>query len=156
MQGLRPAAIRVNLPRLRPNSNTERVNVKNIFVGNLDFAVTDHLSLRGLPPDGNIESVDLVSDHDTGPVARFCVRRNRRRRPGGPRHPQSERPQARARLLNVVKRVPRLRAAAAAGLAAFGCTVAAEAALAPLIASKNLRLAPGVGDSSLGMKMRTR
>lgn len=130
--------------------------MQNIFVGNLDFAVTDHLSLRRLPPDGNIESVDLVTDHDTGPVARFCVRRNRRRRPGGPRHPQSERPQARARLLNVVKRVPRLRAAAAAGLAAFGCTVAAEAALAPLIASKNLRLAPGVGDSSLGMKMRTR
>jgi hypothetical protein len=41
-------------------------------------------------------------------------------------------------LLNVVKRVPRLRAAGAAGLAAFGCTVAAEAALAPLIASKKL------------------
>lgn len=104
--------------------------MENIFVGNLDFAATDHLSLRRLPPDGNIESVDLVTDHDTGPVARFCIRRNRRCCPGGPRHPQSERPQARARLLNVVKRVPRLRAAAAAGLAAFGCTVAAEAALA--------------------------
>jgi hypothetical protein len=57
-------------------------------------------------------------------------------------------------LLNLVKRVPRLRAAAAAGLAAFGCTAAA--ALAPLIASKNSRLAPAVGDSSLWMKMRTR
>jgi len=121
--------------------------VKNIFLGNLDFAVTVHLSLRRLPPNGNIESVDLVTDHDAGPVVRFCVRRNRRSRPGGPRHPQSERPQARARLLNVVKRVPRLRAAATAGLAAFGSTPAAEAALAQLIASENLRLAPGVADS---------
>jgi len=80
--------------------------VKNIFVGNLDFAVTVHLSLRRLPPNGNIESVDLIIDYDAGPVARFCVRRNRRSRPGGPGYPQSERPQARARLLNVVKRVP--------------------------------------------------
>jgi RNA recognition motif-containing protein len=40
--------------------------VKNIFVGNLDFATTES-SLRALfEPFGNIERVNLVTDRDTG------------------------------------------------------------------------------------------
>jgi cold-inducible RNA-binding protein len=44
----------------------EGVNVKNIFVGNLDFAATES-SIRGLfAPYGNVERVSLVTDRDTG------------------------------------------------------------------------------------------
>jgi cold-inducible RNA-binding protein len=40
--------------------------VKNIFVGNLDFAATES-SIRGLfEPYGNIERVNLITDRDTG------------------------------------------------------------------------------------------
>jgi RNA recognition motif-containing protein len=41
-------------------------NVKNIFVGNLDFAATES-SVRSLfEPYGNVERVNLVTDRDTG------------------------------------------------------------------------------------------
>ena len=40
--------------------------MKNIFVGNLDFAATES-SIRGLfEPYGNIERVNLITDRDTG------------------------------------------------------------------------------------------
>jgi RNA recognition motif-containing protein len=40
--------------------------VKNIFVGNLDFAATES-SIRALfAPYGNVERVNLVTDRDTG------------------------------------------------------------------------------------------
>ena len=40
--------------------------MKNIFVGNLDFAATE-ASIRGLfAPYGNIERVNLITDRDTG------------------------------------------------------------------------------------------
>jgi cold-inducible RNA-binding protein len=40
--------------------------VKNIFVGNLDFAATES-SIRALfEPYGNIERVNLITDRDTG------------------------------------------------------------------------------------------
>ncbi|PWU07872.1 MAG: RNA-binding protein, partial [Terriglobia bacterium] len=40
--------------------------MKNIFVGNLDFAATES-SIRGLfAPYGNVERVNLVTDRDTG------------------------------------------------------------------------------------------
>jgi cold-inducible RNA-binding protein len=40
--------------------------VKNIFIGNLDFAATES-SIRALfTPYGNVERVNLVSDRDTG------------------------------------------------------------------------------------------
>jgi len=40
--------------------------VKNIFVGNLDFAATES-SIRGLfAAYGNVERVNLVTDRDTG------------------------------------------------------------------------------------------
>jgi RNA recognition motif-containing protein len=40
--------------------------VKNIFVGNLDFAATE-ASIRSLfEPYGNVEKVSLVTDRDTG------------------------------------------------------------------------------------------
>jgi len=40
--------------------------VKNIFVGNLDFAATES-SVRSLfEPFGNVERVNLVTDRDTG------------------------------------------------------------------------------------------
>jgi len=40
--------------------------MKNIFVGNLDFAATE-ASIRSLfEPFGNIERVNLVTDRDTG------------------------------------------------------------------------------------------
>ena len=40
--------------------------MKNIFVGNLDFAATES-SIRALfEPHGNVERVNLVTDRDTG------------------------------------------------------------------------------------------
>ena len=40
--------------------------MKNIFVGNLDFAATEE-SLRSLfEPHGAVEGVNLVTDRDTG------------------------------------------------------------------------------------------
>ena len=40
--------------------------MKNIFVGNLDFAATE-ASIRSLfEPHGNVERVSLVTDRDTG------------------------------------------------------------------------------------------
>ena len=40
--------------------------MKNIFVGNLDFAATES-SLRALfEPYGNVERVNLITDRDTG------------------------------------------------------------------------------------------
>ncbi|MGD0498697.1 MAG: RNA-binding protein [Bryobacteraceae bacterium] len=40
--------------------------MKNIFVGNLDFAATES-SIRSLfEPHGNVERVNLVTDRDTG------------------------------------------------------------------------------------------
>jgi len=40
--------------------------MKNIFVGNLDFAATE-ASIRSLfEPFGNVERVNLVTDRDTG------------------------------------------------------------------------------------------
>jgi RNA recognition motif-containing protein len=41
-------------------------NVKNIFVGNLDFAATES-SVRSLfEPHGTVERVNVVTDRDTG------------------------------------------------------------------------------------------
>jgi cold-inducible RNA-binding protein len=41
-------------------------NMKNIFVGNLDFGATES-SIRSLfEPYGNVERVNLVTDRDTG------------------------------------------------------------------------------------------
>jgi len=45
---------------------TKETSVKNIFVGNLDFAATEE-SIRSLfQPYGTIERVNLVTDRDTG------------------------------------------------------------------------------------------
>jgi cold-inducible RNA-binding protein len=42
------------------------IDMKNIFVGNLDFAATES-SIRSLfEPYGNVERVNLVTDRDTG------------------------------------------------------------------------------------------
>jgi cold-inducible RNA-binding protein len=44
----------------------ELTDMKNIFVGNLDFSATDS-SLRSLfEPYGNVERVNVVTDRDTG------------------------------------------------------------------------------------------
>jgi cold-inducible RNA-binding protein len=43
-----------------------KMNMKNIFVGNLDFASTES-SIRTLfEPYGNVERVNVVTDRDTG------------------------------------------------------------------------------------------
>jgi len=45
---------------------TKEINVKNIFVGNLDFGATED-SIRSLfQPYGAIDRVNLVTDRDTG------------------------------------------------------------------------------------------
>jgi len=45
---------------------TKEINVKNIFVGNLDFGATED-SIRSLfQPYGAIDRVSLVTDRDTG------------------------------------------------------------------------------------------
>jgi cold-inducible RNA-binding protein len=44
----------------------EGTNMKNIFVGNLDFAATES-SIRSLfEPYGSVERVNLITDRDTG------------------------------------------------------------------------------------------
>ena len=40
--------------------------MKNIFVGNLDFAATESSIRELFAPYGNIERVNLVTDRDTG------------------------------------------------------------------------------------------
>jgi RNA recognition motif-containing protein len=40
--------------------------VKNIFVGNLDFAATESSIRELFTPYGNVERVNLVTDRDTG------------------------------------------------------------------------------------------
>ena len=46
--------------------------MKNIFVGNLDFAATES-SIRSLfEPFGNVERVNLVTDRDTGRFRGFA------------------------------------------------------------------------------------
>jgi cold-inducible RNA-binding protein len=49
-----------------PLSNSKEVKVKKIFVGNLDFSATED-SIRTLfEPYGGVDSVNLVTDRDTG------------------------------------------------------------------------------------------
>jgi RNA recognition motif-containing protein len=46
--------------------------MKNIFVGNLDFAATES-SVRSLfEPHGNVERVNIVTDRDTGRLRGFA------------------------------------------------------------------------------------
>jgi len=40
--------------------------MKNIFVGNLDFAATESAIRALFEPHGNVERVNLVTDRDTG------------------------------------------------------------------------------------------
>jgi RNA recognition motif-containing protein len=40
--------------------------VKNIFIGNLDFATTESSIRELFAPYGNVERVNLVTDRDTG------------------------------------------------------------------------------------------
>ena len=56
-----------DLPRLaRTIERQKEVRVKNIFVGNLDFAATDS-SVRGMFEQfGAVDRVNLVTDRDTG------------------------------------------------------------------------------------------
>jgi cold-inducible RNA-binding protein len=57
----------LDLPRLaRTIKRQKEVRVKNIFVGNLDFAATDS-SVRGMFEQfGSVDRVNLVTDRDTG------------------------------------------------------------------------------------------
>jgi RNA recognition motif-containing protein len=55
-----------NLPGLSPYINQTRNDMKNIFVGNLDFGTTE-ASIRALfEAYGNVEKVNLITDRDTG------------------------------------------------------------------------------------------
>lgn len=44
----------------------KRGEVKNIFVGNLDFAATDSSVRAMFEPYGSVDRVNLVTDRDTG------------------------------------------------------------------------------------------
>jgi cold-inducible RNA-binding protein len=55
-----------NLPCSACTIKIKENDMKNIFVGNLDFAATE-ASIRSLfEPYGNVERVNLVTDRDTG------------------------------------------------------------------------------------------
>ena len=56
-----------DLPRLaRTIERQKRVKVKNIFVGNLDFAATDSSVRAMFERYGTVDRVNLVTDRDTG------------------------------------------------------------------------------------------
>ena len=55
-----------NLPRLARTIKDERSAMKNIFVGNLDFAATESAIRSLFEPHGAVERVTLVTDRDTG------------------------------------------------------------------------------------------
>jgi cold-inducible RNA-binding protein len=60
-----PAEILIQ-PRISPPSNVKRNQLKNIFVGNLDFEATED-SIRSLfESHGAVERVNLMKDRDTG------------------------------------------------------------------------------------------
>jgi cold-inducible RNA-binding protein len=65
---LQNLAAHSNLPRRARTIERlkDLTDMKNIFVGNLDFSATDS-SLRSLfEPYGNVERVNVVTDRDTG------------------------------------------------------------------------------------------
>ena len=56
-----------DLPRLaRTIERQKRVKMKNIFVGNLDFAATDSSVRAMFEQYGTVDRVNLVTDRDTG------------------------------------------------------------------------------------------
>src|SRR5579875_2185607 len=56
-----------DLPRLaRTIERQKRVTVKNIFVGNLDFAATDSSVRSIFEQYGTVDRVNVVTDRDTG------------------------------------------------------------------------------------------
>jgi cold-inducible RNA-binding protein len=61
-----PEVAEVQICRLARTVERQRKEMKNIFVGNLDFSATES-SIRSLfEPYGNVERVNVVTDRDTG------------------------------------------------------------------------------------------
>src|SRR5207302_1044226 len=61
-----PGWIQSNLPRLARTIERHEATMKNIFVGNLDFAATES-SIRTLFESyGQVDRVNLVTDRDSG------------------------------------------------------------------------------------------
>jgi len=65
--------------------------VKNIFVGNLDFAATESAIRSLFEAHGAVERVNLVTDRDTGRPRGFAFVEMTDSRRGGPRHRGSQR-----------------------------------------------------------------
>src|ERR1043165_4575063 len=62
-----PELGRPDLPRLaRTIERQKEFKVKNIFVGNLDFAATDSSVRAMFEQYGTVDRVNLVTDRDTG------------------------------------------------------------------------------------------
>jgi cold-inducible RNA-binding protein len=62
-----PELGRPDLPRLaRTIERQKELKVKNIFVGNLDFAATDSSVRSMFEQYGTVDRVNLVTDRDTG------------------------------------------------------------------------------------------
>jgi len=57
---------RIQSARVSPPSNSKEINLKNIFVGNLDFGATEESIRELFEPHGAVERVSLVTDRDTG------------------------------------------------------------------------------------------
>jgi len=57
---------RIQSARVSPPSNSKEINLKNIFVGNLDFGATEESIRELFEPYGAVERVSLVTDRDTG------------------------------------------------------------------------------------------
>src|ERR1035437_5378879 len=68
------------LPWLSPEqSNTRKTQMRNIFVGNLDFSATES-SIRSLfEQHGTVDRVNLVTDRDTGRSRGFAFVRSEER-----------------------------------------------------------------------------